>query len=73
MNYYKELISFFRSSETEAKNHVVLGNVSEPLEELKKLLAEKNIELMTKSLGGRERRSLMYEIEIATKSIQAIK
>ncbi len=55
------------------KSNLPIQIVNEPLEVLKKLLAEKNIELITKALRDRERRFLIYEIEIAIKSIEAIK
>jgi hypothetical protein len=47
--------------------------VSKPLEELKQILAEKTIKLVTTETDCKENHGLREEIEVLTNSIEAIK
>ena len=54
-------------------NNFVLDIVSKPLSDLKKLLAEMTIELITTEQGCKERYQLIRNIETAKESINALK
>jgi len=55
------------------KDNEVLDIVSKPLSDLKKLLAEMTIELITTEQDCGERHKLVSNIEIAKESINALK
>tara|TARA_R110000824_G_scaffold350901_1_gene537828 strand:- start:655 stop:945 length:291 start_codon:yes stop_codon:yes gene_type:complete len=62
-----------KQPQPKAKQNYVLGDVSEPLQTLKKIVAEKSIELIDYDKNDHYARNLRGEIELAIKSIEAIK
>ena len=54
-------------------NNFALDNVSKPLSDLKKLLAEMTIKLITTKPDCEEKHKLVRDIEIAKESINALK